>query len=127
MGIGVVPQPQSHHNEILIGIHIENLASDAHSIVARELRLFSPDAAGVVPAEVVAFVIRQVRRGLINPEFAHNPLSIPLSPVQIQAADFGQVSHGEGQPAESVGCMVLLAAGPRRRARFRCRYPSASG
>ena len=109
MGIGVIPEPQPNHNQIFIGIHKEYLTPDAHCIVARELRLIGSDAAGVVPAEVVTLVVLGISRRLLNPGFAYNPSSIPFAAVQIKAADFGKVPHRQGQTAESV-CRVMLLA-----------------
>ena len=62
MGIGVIPETKPHHNQILIGIHKEDLTPDAHRIISGILCLIGPDATGVVPAEVVTLIILGIRR-----------------------------------------------------------------
>ena len=81
MGIGVIPEPKPDHNQILVGIHKEDLPPDTHCVVARELCLIGSDATGVVPAEVVTFVVLGISRRLLNPGFAYNPLPIPFATV----------------------------------------------
>ena len=109
MGIGVIPEPKPYHNQILIGIYKEDLTPDTHCIIAWEVRLVGADATGVVPAEVIALIILGISRRLLNPGFAHNPLSVPNALIQIKPANLRQIQHGQGQPAEGVGCVMLLA------------------
>ena len=67
VSIGIVFQPQPYHDKLLVGIHIENLPTDAHSIITGELWLFSPYTTGIVPTEMVAFIVFRIIRRLLNP------------------------------------------------------------
>ena len=57
VGISIISQPQPHHNQTLVRIHIEYLATNAHRIIAGVLWLISTYTTGIVPAEMVSFII----------------------------------------------------------------------
>lgn len=109
MGIRVILHPQPHHNQILVRIHEKDLSADTHSVVSGIVCFVGPNTTGVVPAEVVALIVCRISRRLLNPGFAHNPLSVPNALIQIKPANLRQIQHGQGQPAEGVGCVMLLA------------------
>jgi hypothetical protein len=58
MGVGIIPKSQPDHNKILIRVHKKDLSPDSHCIIPRIFCLFGPNATGIVPAEVIAFVVR---------------------------------------------------------------------
>ena len=82
MGISVILQPQPHHNPILVRIHEKDLSADTHSVVSGIVCFVGPNTTGVVPAEVVALIVCRISRRLLNPGFAHNPLSVPYALIQ---------------------------------------------
>ena len=90
----------------------------AQSIIARILRFWGAYATQVIPIEMVAVVTGIVVGRLMYPIFADDTLAIPYAVIEIKAPQLGQILHGEGDTAKSMGHVMSMVVDIYQRWRF---------